>query len=139
MIYFLGFKPHCKGMEANKNSVTCVGFPSPANNYMEKSLDLNEYLVKHPAATFFVRATGDAMIEGGIHSGDILIVDRSLKPTDNKVVIAVVDGEFTIRRVRTVQGKPYLVPGNNDYQPIELDEGTDVEIWGVATSVIHLL
>ena len=73
-----------------------AGFPSPAEDYVEGKLDLNKYLIKHPAATFFVRVTGDSMIEAGIHTGDILIVDRSLEPADKKVVIAVVDGELII-------------------------------------------
>jgi DNA polymerase V len=124
-------------VETNKDSVICVGFPSPAANYMEETLDLNEYLIKHPSATFFVRVTGDAMIEAGIHSGDVLIVDRSLEPADNKVVIAVVNGQFMVRRVRIVQGKLCLVPED---RPLELDDkGTDVEIWGVVTNVIHPL
>ena len=127
-------------MEAKKDSVDCVGFPSPAANYMEGTLDLNEYLVKHPSATFFVRVTGEAMIEAGIHSGDILIVDRSLEPADNKVVIAVVNGQLMVRRVRIIQGRRCLAPENDNYQPLELgDKGTDVEIWGVVTNVIHPL
>lgn len=126
-------------MEAKKDSVDCVGFPSPAANYMEDTLDLNEYLVKHPSATFFVRVTGEAMIEAGIHSGDILIVDRSLEPVENKVVIAVVNGQFMVRRVRIIQGKCCLAPENDNYQPLGLDKGTDVEIWGVVTNVIHPL
>jgi len=123
-------------MEAKKDSVDCVGFPSPAANYMEDTLDLNEYLVKHPSATFFVRVAGEAMIEAGIHSGDILIVDRSLEPVENKVVIAVVNGQFTVRRVRIIQGKLCLASEN---RPLELNKGTDVEIWGVVTNVIHPL
>ena len=126
-------------MEAKKDSVTCVGFPSPAANYMEDTLDLNEYLIKHPSATFFVRVAGEAMIEAGIHSGDVLIVDRSLAPVENKVVIAVVSGQFMVRRVGIVQGKRCLVPENDNYQPIELDKETDIEIWGVVTNVIHPL
>ncbi len=126
-------------MEANKDSVACVGFPSPAANYMEEPLDLNEYLVKHPAATFFVRVTGDAMIGAGIHSGDILVVDRSLKPGENRVVVAVVNGQFMVRRMGRAQRKPCLVPENDNYQPIEINEGSDIEIWGVATTVIHPL
>ena len=124
-------------MEAKKDSVDCVGFPSPAANYMEGTLDLNEYLVKHPSATFFVRVAGEAMIEAGIHSGDILIVDRSLEPVDNKVVIAVVNGQLMVRQMRIIQGKLCLASEN---QPLELDDkGTDVEVWGVVTNVIHPL
>lgn len=128
-----------KSMEAKKDSVDCVGFPSPAAPYMEGPLDLNEYLIKHPAATFFVRVNGDAMIGAGIHHEDILIVDRSLKPTDNKVVIAIIDGEFIVRRLCTNRGRFSLLPDNPNYQPIKIDEGTELEIWGVVTTVIHPL
>jgi len=126
-------------MEAKKDSVACVGFPSPAANYMEEALDLNEYLIKHPSATFFVRVAGEAMIEAGIHSGDILIVDRSLEPVENKVVIAVVNGQFIVRRVCIIRGKRCLAPENDNYQSIELDKETDIEIWGVVTNVVHPL
>jgi len=119
--------------------VACVGFPSPAANYMEDTLDLNEHLIKHPSATFFVRVAGEAMIEAGVHSGDILIVDRSLAPVENKVVIAVVNGQLMVRRVCIIWGKRWLVPENDNYQPIELGRETDIEIWGVVTNVIHPL
>ena len=77
-----------------------AGFPSPADDYIENQLDLNKHLIRHPAATFFVRVKGDSMIEAGIHSGDILIIDRSLEPTDKKVVIAIIDGELTGKKRR---------------------------------------
>jgi DNA polymerase V len=126
-------------MEVKKDSVDCVGFPSPAAPYMEGPLDLNEHLIKHSAATFFVRVNGDAMIGAGMHHGDILIVDRSLKPTDNKVIIAVINGEFIVRRLRTKQGRFSLLAENANYPPIEIEEGTELEIWGVVTTVIHHL
>ncbi|MCK5915255.1 MAG: translesion error-prone DNA polymerase V autoproteolytic subunit, partial [Deltaproteobacteria bacterium] len=85
-----------------------AGFPSPADDYVENCLDLNKHLVKHPTATFFVRAKGASMIDAGIHSGDILIVDRALDATDKKVVIAVIDGEFTVKRIRIIERKIYL-------------------------------
>jgi DNA polymerase V len=114
-----------------------AGFPSPAEDYIESRLDLNRYLIKHPAATFFVRVTGDSMIGAGIHSGDILIVDRSLEPADKKVVIAVVDGNLTVKRIRLTDTAVFLVPENGEYPPIRLDMGMNVEIWGVVTNVIH--
>ena len=116
-----------------------AGFPSPADDYLEGKLDLNKYLIKHPAATFFVRVTGDSMIEAGIHPGDILIVDRSIEPTDKKVVIAVIDGELTVKRIRKLKDKIMLMPENDNYEPLPIEDGMDVEIWGVVTSVIHPL
>ncbi len=114
-----------------------AGFPSPADDYLEKNLDLNEFLIKHPVATFFVRVDGDSMVGAGIHHGDILIVDRALEPTDRKVVIAIVDGQLTVKRLRHVDGKIMLVPENEAYPPLVIPGGTELEIWGVVTTVIH--
>ncbi len=116
-----------------------AGFPSPAEDYIEGKLDLNKHLIKHPAATFFVRVTGDSMINAGIHPGDILIVDRSLDPADKKVVIAVVDGELTVKRIRMIQDKIVLMPENANYEPLRIKEEMSFEIWGVVTNVIHSL
>ncbi len=116
-----------------------AGFPSPADDYIEGKLDLNTYLIKHPAATFFVRVEGDSMIDAGIHSGDILIVDRALEPVDNSVVIAAVHGELTVKRIRKSKSKLFLVPENGCYEPLEVTEEMDVEVWGVVTTVIHSL
>ena len=116
-----------------------AGFPSPSDDYIETTLDLNRHLVKHPSATFFVRVKGDSMIEAGIHSGDILIVDRSLDATDKKVVIAVLDGEFTVKRIRLIDSKLYLLPENSDFSPTEITESMDFTVWGVVTNVIHEL
>lgn len=114
-----------------------AGFPSPADDYLEGNLDLNKFLVKHPVATFFVRVSGDSMIGAGIHSGDILIVDRALEATDKKVVIAVVDGELTVKRLVRKNGSLYLMPENDSYSPIGIKGETDIEIWGVVTCVLH--
>ncbi len=114
-----------------------AGFPSPADDYIEGSLDLNRHLVKHPAATFFVRVSGDSMINAGIHPEDILIVDRSLEPADKKIVIAVIDGELTVKRLRYRGDRVFLEPENDDYQPIRITEDKAFEIWGVITNVIH--
>jgi len=116
-----------------------AGFPSPAEDYMEGKLDLNKHLIKHPAATFFVRVTGDSMIEAGIHPGDILIVDRSLEPADKKVVIAVIEGDLTVKRIRMLDGKVVLVPENENYKPLQIEAEMNFEIWGVVTNVIHPL
>ena len=116
-----------------------AGFPSPADDYLEGKLDLNRHLIKHPAATFFVRVTGDSMIGAGIHSGDLLVVDRSLEPADKNVVVAVLDGELTVKRLFKQNGILRLLPENRNYQPIEITPQQTIEIWGVVTSVIHAL
>ena len=116
-----------------------AGFPSPAGDYLEGKLDLNQYLIKHPAATYFVRVTGDSMVEAGIHSGDLLIVDRSLEPSDGKIVIAVLDGELTVKRLERRKGTLRLLPANKNYEPLEVSEQQSFEIWGVVTNVIHSL
>jgi DNA polymerase V len=116
-----------------------AGFPSPATDYQEDKLDLNNHLVQHPAATFFVRVAGDSMIGAGIHCGDLLIVDRSLEPKDKSVVIAVVDGEMTVKRIRIRGEKITLEPENENYCAWEITKDTQFEVWGVVTSVIHKL
>ncbi|MBN1807137.1 MAG: translesion error-prone DNA polymerase V autoproteolytic subunit [Sedimentisphaerales bacterium] len=116
-----------------------AGFPSPAADYEEDRLDLNRYLVKHPAATFFVRAIGDSMIGAGIHCGDLLVVDRSLEPKDKNVVIAVLDGELTVKRIRIGKRAIALEPENESYSVRQVKEGTDFQVWGVVTCVIHSL
>ncbi|OGQ96896.1 MAG: peptidase S24 [Deltaproteobacteria bacterium RIFOXYD12_FULL_57_12] len=116
-----------------------AGFPSPAEDYIEGRLDLNEHLIRHPAATFFVRVAGDSMLGAGIHPGDILVVDRALEPADKKVVIAVVDGELTVKRIRIIEGRVLLVPENVAYEALRIEGDMQVEIWGVVTNVIHPL
>lgn len=114
-----------------------AGFPSPAEDYIDKQLDLNEHLVKHPSATFFVRVEGHSMINAGIHHGDTLIVDRSLEPADKKIVIAVVNGELTVKRIKKISGRLYLMPENDAFRPLEISEEADFQIWGVVTCVLH--
>ena len=114
-----------------------AGFPSPADDHLEGKLDLNRHLVKYPAATFFVRVTGDSMIGAGIHSGDLLVVDRSLEPADKNVVVAVLDGELTVKRLSKQNGTLRLLPENPKYLPIEVTPNQSLEIWGVVTNVIH--
>jgi len=116
-----------------------AGFPSPSDDYMERKLDLNEYLIKHPAATFFVRATGNSMIGAGIHPDDILVVDRSLEAKHGKIVIVAINGELTVKRLSKLDGKVSLMPENAEYPPIDLNENQDIHIWGVVTNVIHHL
>jgi len=116
-----------------------AGFPSPADDYSEGKLDLNRHLIKHPAATFFVRVSGDSMIEAGIHTGDILVVDRSLEAIDGNVIVAALDGELTVKRLYKREKTLRLLPANKNYQPIEIQAQQSFEVWGVVTSVIHAL
>jgi DNA polymerase V len=118
------------------NSVS-AGFPSPAEDYIECKLDLNEHLIQHPAATFFVRASGESMKDAGIQCGDMLIVDRSLEATHGKIVIAAINGELTVKRLSHKEGRVQLIPANKEYQPIDITEEQDLVIWGVVTHVIH--
>ena len=118
-------------------SKVAAGFPSPADDFMDTKLDLNTHLIKHPSATFFVKATGDSMIGAGIHEGDILVVDRSLEPRNGKIIIAAVDGSLTVKRLVKNGKNTMLSPENNKYKPIKLTENNDIIIWGVVTNVIH--
>ncbi|MDA8561515.1 translesion error-prone DNA polymerase V autoproteolytic subunit [Gammaproteobacteria bacterium] len=119
------------------SSKVSAGFPSPADDHIEAHLDLNEYLIKHPASTFFVRATGNSMVDAGINENDILIIDRSITPAHGKIVIAAVDGQLTVKKLYIKDNKNLLVPENKNYQPIEISEDNEVYIWGVVTNVIH--
>ena len=114
-----------------------AGFPSPATDYLENKLDLNEYLVKNPAATFIVKASGPSMIEAGISSGDLLIVDRSVTPKNDNIVIASVFGDLTVKKLRKKGPSLFLVSANNEYPSIEIKEEMECFIWGVVTYVIH--
>ena len=114
-----------------------AGFPSPADDYIERSLDLNEHLIQHPAATFFVKAAGDSMINAGIFPGDILIVDKSLTASHNKIVIAAIDGELTVKRLHCRGNDVQLLADNPNYPAIQIKAEADLVIWGVVTHVIH--
>ncbi len=116
-----------------------AGFPSPADDYLDRKLDLNEHLIKNPAATFFVRVAGDSMTGTGINDDDILIVDRSLEPANGSVVIAVINGELAVKRLLKNNNTCQLVAENPHYPPLEISEETPLEIWGVVTYAIHRL
>ena len=116
-----------------------AGFPSPADDYVEKNLDLNELLVQKPAATFFVRAQGESMLGAGIHPNDILVVDRSLEPVSGKVVICAINGELTVKRLERVNDQWQLKAENPAYADIVIHDELELVIWGVVTNVIHPL
>jgi DNA polymerase V len=114
-----------------------AGFPSPADDHIEDRLDLNQLLVSNQSSTFFLRVKGDSMINAGIHDGDIIVVDRSVQPVDRSVVVAVVDGELTVKRLITRGGTAELHAENPKYAPIRFHDGQELTIWGVVTSAVH--
>ncbi len=116
-----------------------AGFPSPADDYIDVGIDLNEQLIRHPISTFFLRVSGDSMTNAGIQHGDLLIVDRSLDPRPGNVVIAVLDGAFTLKRLKRHQGRLRLEAAHPDYPALELNLCNEIQIWGVAIHVIHHL
>lgn len=114
-----------------------AGFPSPADDYVDCEIDLNEHLIKNPPATFMVRVRGNSMIDAGIQSGDLLIIDKSLEAKDGDIVIAAVDGQFTCKRFRNTGSTLRLVAENPKQPPIAIGPDTNVEIWGIVIHVIH--
>ncbi len=107
-----------------------AGFPSPVENYIEGRIDLNRQLIKHPMATFYVRVAGDSMIEAGIYPGCILVVDRAVEADDGDIVIARVNDELCVKRLRIAGGGVWLMPANESYTPLEITEGMEFEVWG---------
>lgn len=114
-----------------------AGFPSPAEDYEEVSLDLNKALVRHPAATFYARVKGSSMTEAGINNGDLLVIDKSLDPKAGDVAVCFLDGEFTVKRIGLIDGLLYLMPANSSFKPIAVSEESEFSIWGIVTYVIH--
>ncbi|RYE06433.1 MAG: translesion error-prone DNA polymerase V autoproteolytic subunit [Rickettsiaceae bacterium] len=114
-----------------------AGAPTPIDGYMCNRMDLNKHLIKNPQSTFFVQVTGQSMIDAGIGENDLLVIDKNIEATTNKVVIAVVNNEFTVKRLKLIDNVAFLVPENKDFSPIRLEEGS--YIWGVVTSVIKQL
>ena len=116
-----------------------AGFPSPAADFIDISIDLNKHLIKHPSATFYARANADSMKDAGIFDGDLLIVDKSIEPVDGKIVICYIDGEFTVKHIKIDKGGVWLVPANDNYESLQLKEDNNLVIWGVVTHVIKAL
>lgn len=113
-----------------------AGFPSPAQDFMENNIDLNKELSENPLATFYIRVSGNSMIDAGIDDKDILVVDRSLEPADKKIAICFIDGEFTVKRLKLEKDCLYLVPENKKYESIKISEENNFIIWGIVTYVI---
>lgn len=113
-----------------------AGFPSPADDFLDLSIDLNKELIKHPYATFYGRVSGDSMVGAGLDDGDLLVIDKSLEPRDGKIAVCFVDGEFTVKRIRIAADAIWLMPENDKYKPLKVTEDNEFVIWGMVTSVI---
>ncbi|PJJ09906.1 SOS response UmuD protein [Flavobacterium sp. 1] len=113
-----------------------AGFPSPAADFMETNIDLNKELSENPLATFYIKVKGNSMIDAGINDKDVLVVDRSLEPQNNKIAICCIDGEFTVKRIQVEKDCLYLMPENSSYEPIKVTEENQLIIWGMVTYVI---
>jgi DNA polymerase V len=116
-----------------------AGFPSPAQDFIDLSIDLNKELIKHPSSTFFGRVKGSSMIDAGINNGDLLIVDKSLNPTDGKIAVCFIDGEFTVKRLKVEKECCWLLPENESYEPLKVTAENDFIVWGIVVYVIKAL
>ena len=114
-----------------------AGFPSPADDYLDLPIALNEFLIKHPAATFYVRVKGNSMEGAGIRNGDLLIVDRAEEPRNKSIVLGIIDGEFTVKRIKKKGSDLYLMPDNPEFKPIKINDNMNFQVWGVVTYVVH--
>lgn len=113
-----------------------AGFPSPADDFKQERLSLDSELIKNKEATFFARVSGQSMIDAGLNDNDLLVIDRSLSPTHNRIAVCFLDGEFTVKRLKVVNDEVWLKPENKDYKPIKVTPENDFIIWGIVTNVI---
>ena len=135
--YAAGYRGSKQFKQLDVPTANATGFGAAADDYMERGIDLNEQLIRNKPATYFMRVTGNSMINAGIHDGDVVIVDRSIKPVSGKIVIAILDGDMLIRRLEKTMNKLRLVPETPKLAAIEIAEYSDMTIWGVVTYVIH--
>ena len=131
------FKPGSSLRIPLLTAIVDAGFPSPADDHLERSINLNEELIRNNAATYCVRVLGESMRDAGIHSGDVLVVDRAVTPSNKQIVIAMIDGEFTVKRFRKYGEKLFLEAANPDFPSIQIGENQELVIWGVVTYIIH--
>lgn len=136
-IYEAGYQGTKKFSQENVRTANATGFGAAADDYAERGIDLNEQLIKNKPATFFFRMKGDAMRDAGIFEGDVLIVDRSLKLANGKIIVAILNGELLVRRFHKNFSSAFLIPENNRYKAINLAEFSDFALWGVVTYIIH--
>ena len=113
-----------------------AGFPSPAEDFKQERLSLDNELIKNKEATFFARVSGQSMIDAGLSDNDLLVIDRSLSPAHNKIAVCFLDGEFTVKRLKVEKDEVWLQPENKNYKPIKITEENDFVIWGIVTNVI---
>jgi DNA polymerase V len=135
--YAAGYHGSKEFRQLDVTNANATGFGAAADDYMERGIDLNEQLIRNKPATFFMRVSGNSMINASIHDGDVVIVDRSIKPVSGKIVIAILDGDMLIRRLEKTMNKLRLVPETPKLSPIEIGEYSNMTIWGVVTYVIH--
>ena len=121
------------------NTGISAGFPSPAGDYKQERISLDKELIKNQEATFFARVSGESMVNAGLEDGDLIIIDRSIEPANNKIAVCYIDGEFTVKRLRVKKGKIWLQPENSKYQPIEIKDDNELIIWGIVTNVVKKL
>tara|TARA_B100000579_G_C22506987_1_gene699679 strand:- start:276 stop:713 length:438 start_codon:yes stop_codon:yes gene_type:complete len=121
------------------NESISAGFPSPADDYIDIGIDLNEHLIKNPISTFFLRVSGNSMTNAGIYDKDLIIVDRSINPKIGDIIIAVLDDLFILKRLSQINNKLYLEPANNDYPNIDISKYEKFQVWGVAIYCVHNL
>ena len=114
-----------------------AGFPSPADDYIEDTIDLPKMLVKNPSSTYVLRVKGQSMQDAGIFDKSIIVVDASLEPLNGDIAVCIIDGDFTLKRISKVRDKLYLLPENKDFKPIEVKEGSNFEVWGILTWVLN--
>lgn len=113
-----------------------AGFPSPADDFLDINIDLNKHLVKNPSTTFYGKVKGDSMKDAGIHNGDLLVIDKSLEPVNNKIAVCFIDGEFTVKRIKIEKDIVWLIAENKDYSPIKVTKDNELIIWGIVINVI---
>jgi DNA polymerase V len=114
-----------------------AGFPSPADDYIEDTIDLPKMLIKNPSSTYILRVNGQSMVDAGIFDKSVIVVDASLEPLNGDIAVCIIDGDFTLKRISKVKDKLYLLPENKDYKPLEVKEGNNFEVWGILTWVLN--
>ena len=133
--FFTPKKENNNGQWLSEEGIS-AGFPSPADDFKEIRISLDKELIKNSEATFYARVSGDSMIGAGLEDGDLLVIDRSINPENGKIAVCLIDGEFTVKRIKKIKKKFYLIPENKKYNPIEIKEENELTVWGVVEYVI---
>ena len=138
LVFFHPDQEHRKKMYWAQEGIS-AGFPSPADDFKELHISIDQEVVRNEEATFYARVSGESMQGAGLDDGDLLVIDRSLEPVDNKIAICFIDGEFTVKRLKVTKNEVLLIPENPKYQPIKITEENELIIWGVVTYVVKKL